>query len=161
MSRYIHKEHNVSVLLYHFVCPTKYRRLVLGDGVDEEVKAVCLEISQRYPIEFVEIGMDKDHAHFLIQSIPTYSPTQIITTVKSITAREIFKRKPVVKKKLWGGEFWTDGHFVNTVGQHGNEDTIRNMSKTKVRKKNTSKNIGLNSYRCLEVRFDTALLAAR
>ena len=133
MSRYIHKDHNVSVLLYHFVCPAKYRRTVLGDGVDEEVKKVCLEIAKRYEIEFVEIGMDKDHAHFLIQSVPTKSPTQIITTVKSITAREIFKRKPVVKKKLWGGEFWTDGYFVNTVGMHGNEDTIRNYVKNQGR----------------------------
>jgi REP element-mobilizing transposase RayT len=98
---------------------------VLDDGVDEEIKNICLEISQRYEIEFVEIGMDHDHAHFLIQSVPMYSPTKIIRIVKSITAREIFKRKPLVKKKLWGGEFWTEGYFVNTVGQHGNEEVLR------------------------------------
>ena len=64
--------------------------------------------------------------HFLVQSIPTYSPTKIVTTIKSITAREIFKRNPEVKKQLWGGEFWSDGHFVSTVGKHGNEETITN-----------------------------------
>jgi putative transposase len=57
--------------------------------------------------------------------VPTYSAKKIIQTIKSITAREIFARVPEVKKQLWGGEFWTDGYYVSTVGQHGNEETIR------------------------------------
>jgi REP element-mobilizing transposase RayT len=57
--------------------------------------------------------------------VPKLAPCQIIRTVKSITAREVFARCPQVKKKLWGGEFWTDGYYVNTVGQHGSEDVIR------------------------------------
>ena len=123
-SEYIHKSHNVSVLLYHFVCPAKYRRIVFSKAVDESLKDICLEISKRYQIRFLEIGVDKDHIHFLIQSIPRMSPTQIITTVKSLTAREIFKKHPDVKEKLWGGEFWTDGYFVNTVSKFGDETSI-------------------------------------
>ena len=123
-SEYIHKSHNVSVLLYHFVCPTKYRRVVFSKEVDETLKDICLEISKRYEIHFLEIGVDKDHVHFLIQSVPTKSPTQIITTVKSLTAREIFKKHPEVKEQLWGGEFWTDGYFVNTVSKFGDESSI-------------------------------------
>ena len=123
-SEYIHKSHNVSVLLYHFVCPTKYRRVVFNKKVDESLKNICLEISKRYDIFFLEIGVDKDHVHFLIQSVPTKSPTQIITTVKSLTAREIFKKHSEVKKQLWGGEFWTDGYFVNTVSKFGDESSI-------------------------------------
>ena len=124
MSKYIHKSHNVSVLLYHLVCPAKYRRSVFTGRVDQELKAICLEISQRYEITFVEIGVDKDHAHFLIQSVPTMSPRQIAQIVKSITAREMFRRVPEVKEFLWGGVFWTSGYFINTVGQQGNENTI-------------------------------------
>jgi len=30
-----------------------------------------------------------------------------------------------VKKKLWGGEFWTDGYYVSMIGQKGIEETIR------------------------------------
>jgi len=123
-SEYIHKSHNVSVLLYHFVCPAKYRRVVFSKEVDETLKDICLEISKRYEIHFLEIGVDKDHVHFLIQSVPTKSPTQIITTVKSLTAREIFKKHPDVKEQLWGGEFWTDGYFVNTVSKFGDESSI-------------------------------------
>ena len=123
-SEYIHKSHNVSVLLYHFVCPAKYRRVVFNKKVDESLKNICLEISKRYDIFFLEIGVDKDHVHFLIQSVPTKSPTQIITIVKSLTAKEIFKKHPEVKKQLWGGEFWTDGYFVNTVSKFGDESSI-------------------------------------
>ena len=53
-----------------------------------------------------------------------YSPTKIVTVIKSITAREIFSKNPDVKKQLWGGEFWTDGYFINSVSKHGNEDVI-------------------------------------
>ena len=125
MSKLLRKSHNVSVLLYHYICPAKYRRVVFDKKVDKILKEVCLEIAKRYPLEFIEIGTDKDHVHFLIQSVPKYSPTKIIRTVKSLTAREIFKRAPEVKKKLWGGEFWSDGYYVSTVGRQGSEETIR------------------------------------
>ena len=123
-SRYIHKPHNVSVLMYHVVCAAKYRRVVMSEAVDAVLKAVCLEIEKRWEIYFLEIGVDRDHAHFLVQSVPSYSPTQIVRTVKSITAREVFAQAPEVRKKLWGGEFWGKGYFVNTVGQHGSEKVI-------------------------------------
>jgi putative transposase len=126
MSQLVRKSHNVSVLLYHFVCPAKYRRIVFSEEVDQVLKTVCLDIAQRYEIVFLEIGTDRDHVHFLVQSVPTYSPTKIVRTIKSITAREIFARVPSLKKKLWGGEFWSDGYYVSTVGQHGTETTIAN-----------------------------------
>ena len=123
-SRYVHKSHNVSVLMYHLVCAAKYRRVVMSEKVDAVLREVCLEIAKRWEIVFLEIGVDLDHAHFLIQSVPTYSPTKIVTTVKSVTAREVFAAVPEVKKKLWGGEFWGKGYFINTVGQHGSESVI-------------------------------------
>ena len=125
MSEYVHKSHNVSVLLYHFVCPAKYRRNVFSEAVDQTLEDTCLEISKRYEIEFIEIGTDKDHVHFLIQSIPTMSASKIIQTIKSITAKEIFRLHPEVEEQLWGGEFWTKGYYVNTVGRHGDENTIQ------------------------------------
>ena len=88
------------------------------------MKEICLEISQRYEVEFIEIGTDKDHVHFLVQSVPTYSATKIITMIKSLIAREIFAKHPEVKQQLWGGELWTDGYFVNTVSKFGDETTI-------------------------------------
>jgi putative transposase len=124
MSEYIHKSHNVNVLLYHLVFPAKYRKAVFDEQVDSLLKEVCLEMEKRYEIKFVEIGVDKDHVHFLVQSVPTYSVTRIVRMIKSITAREIFKKCPQVKKQLWGGEFWSDGYYASTVGKHGDEGMI-------------------------------------
>ena len=123
-SEYIHMFHNVSVLLYHFVCPAKYQRVVFSKAVDESLKEVCLEIEKRYDVHFLEIGTDKDHVHFLIQSVPRWSASELIRMLKSITAREIFKKHPEVIQQLWGGEFWTDGYFVNTVSKFGDETSI-------------------------------------
>ena len=124
MSSYIHKSHNVTVLLYHLVFPAKYRRAVIDVEVDQVLKAVCLDIEMRYAIKFPEIGTDKDHVHFLVQPVPMYSVKKIMQVIKSITAREVFRRCPHVKKQLWGGELWSDGYFASTVGKHGDEEKI-------------------------------------
>ena len=127
--RHIRKSHNVSLLLYHIVCPAKYRRDVFTKEVGETLKEVCLGIEQRFEIHFIEIGIDSDHVHFLVQSVPTMSPQYVTQIIKSLTARIIFKTHPEVKKKLWGGQFWTKGYYVNTVGRFGSLETIANYVK--------------------------------
>ena len=134
MSEYIRKSHNVSILLYHYVCPAKYRRVVFDEEVDKVLVESCIEISKRYEINFIEIGSDGDHVHFLIQSVPAMSPSAIARTVKSLTAREILKKCPSVKKQLWGGSLWSSGYFVSTVGKHGNENQIKNYVKSQGQK---------------------------
>ena len=124
MSEFIHKSHNVTVLMYHLVFPAKYRRAVIDAEVEEVLKETCIEIEKRYEVKFLEIGSDRDHVHFLVQSVPMYSVTKLVQLIKSITAREAFRRCPKVKKQLWGGEFWTDGYFASTVGKHGDEQMI-------------------------------------
>lgn len=129
MSTYIHKRHNVSVLLYHAVCPAKYRRVVSDEAVEAVLKETCLDIAARYEVTFIEIGTDADHVHFLMQSVPTLSPPRLVQMVKSLTAREVFRRVPSVKSKLWGGALWSSGFFVNTVGRYGSEEAIRRYVK--------------------------------
>ena len=97
-SKYIHKSHNVSVLMYHLVCSAKYRKVVFDEEVDVVLKRTCEGMELRYEMRFLEIGTDKDHVHFLIQSVPMYSPTKIARTVKSLTARRVFEEVPKVKK---------------------------------------------------------------
>lgn len=129
-SSYLHLSHNVSNLVYHFVCPAKYRRVVIDESVDECIKQTCVGIGIRYEwIEFLEIGTDKNHVHFLIQSTPDHSPSEIIRVVKSLTAKRVFAEHPEVKKQLWGGEFWSDGYFVSTVGKNTNEAVIQRYVK--------------------------------
>ena len=78
-------------------------------------------MEEQYQIKSLELGTDDDHVHFLVQSVSTYSVTKLVTMIKSLTARENFKRCPHVKMQLWGGEFWTDGYFASTVGKYGDE----------------------------------------
>ena len=125
MSEHIVKRHNKNLLLYHLVLPLKFRRKVVSASIGNTLKDICQGIEERYEIFFLEIGYEEDHVHFLVQSVPTNCVDEIIRVIKSITAKELFKRHPEVKKKLWGGKFWTSGYYANTVGQYGNEDLIR------------------------------------
>lgn len=84
----------------------------------------CEEIEKRYEVQFLEIGTDEDHVHFLVQNVPSYSVTKIVTIIKNVTVREIFRQCPVVKKQLWRAELWRKDYFVTTVGQHGTEKMI-------------------------------------
>jgi putative transposase len=129
MSKHILKSHNKNLLLYHLVCPTKYRRKVFTESVEDTLKETCIGIGDRYEVHFVEIGVDDDHVHFLLQSVPILSPSRIVKIVKSITAVEIFKKHPEVKEYLWGGHFWTSGYYLNTVGASGNERVIKDYVK--------------------------------
>jgi len=97
----------------------------LTESVSSTFKEVCLAIEERYEMNFLEIGIDGNHVHFLIQRIPNDAPKKIINAVKSITAKEIFRLHPEVKQMLWGGKFWTSGYYVNTVGQYANEEVIK------------------------------------
>ena len=124
-SIFVYNSHNVSNLVYHFVCPTKYRRIVISHEVDNTLKQICEGIELRYDwIRFLEIGTDGDHVHFLIQSTPDYSPTKIITTVKSIIAKRIFAEHPEVKKQLWSDEY-----LVSSTGKNTSEKIIKEYVK--------------------------------
>ena len=125
MSEHIKKRHNKTLLLYHLVFPLKYRRSVITKEIGEGLMHICLEISERYEVHFIEIGYESDHVHFLIQSVPNYSVSKMITMLKSITAKQLFQMFPEIKAKLWGGKFWTSGYYANTVGQYSNEEVIR------------------------------------
>ncbi len=125
MSEHILKSHNKTVLLYHLVFPSKYRRKIFTKEIEETLVDICKEIAERYEINFLEIGNDEDHVHFLIQGIPKMPISRIVQIVKSITARELFSKHPEIKKMLWGGHLWTSGFYANTVGQFASEDTIK------------------------------------
>ena len=126
--------HCVYRIHYHFVFPVKYRKALLNKNIEQYFLDVCKGIQERYEIEFEQIGLDKDHVHVLCSATPKYSPTRIISMIKSITAREIFKKFQELRKELWGGELWTDGYHVATVGERGNRDVIQRYIKNQGKK---------------------------
>jgi len=86
MSEHIKKEHNKTLLLFHLVCPARYRRDVFSSEVNTTLKDICREIEQCHEIYYVEIGTDINHVHFLIQTAPTMM-SSFVQITKSITAR--------------------------------------------------------------------------
>ena len=104
---------------YHIVFPVKYRKGLLYPEVENKIKEICEDISERYEIDFEKIGCDEDHIHILCSFHPKYSIGETVRKIKSIRARELFKTFPWLKKDLWGGEFWSDGYYVATVGEGG------------------------------------------
>ena len=127
--------HKVFRIKYHFVFCIKYRKdLFLDNQYVETIKEICIGFENRYHMKFETIGFDEDHLHFMLQSVPKYSPSQLFRLIKSITAIELFKRHPDLKKELWNGEFWSDGGYVSTVGEGVNAEIIRKYIKNQGRK---------------------------
>lgn len=127
--------HKVFRIKYHFVFCIKYRKnLFIAKEYTDKLKEICNGLEQRYSMKFETIGFDEDHIHFMLQSVPKYSPSQIFRLVKSITAIKLFENFSELKKELWGGEFWSDGGYVATVGEGINADIIRDYIKKQGRK---------------------------
>ena len=119
--------HCVYKIRYHMVLCIKYRKKLLsGNNKIEYFKYICSELGKRYQFVFDAIGTDGDHIHIFVGAAPKHSPSRIMQIIKSITAREIFKRFPEIKKALWGSEFWSDRGYIGTVGDRILSDIIRN-----------------------------------
>ena len=127
--------HNIYNTHYHIVFPVKYRKALLTDEIPLAINHIAQEISKRYDIEFEKIGCDQDHVHILTSFPPKHSGSNVVRIFKSITAKQLFKQFPALKKELWGGEFWSDGFYLATVSERGNwqvvEKYVANQGKTK------------------------------
>jgi putative transposase len=117
--------HAVYDLKYHLVWIPKYREHILGDEVSDYLKEVFRKIAEEYGFKIDTLGIMEDHVHIFVEARPKYSPAQIVQIMKSISAREVFKKFPKLRKKLWAGELWNDGYFVRSVGDKVTADVIR------------------------------------
>ena len=115
---------------YHMVFVVKYRKkMLLEKARIEFLKEIMRGIAERYYFEFDAIGVDEDHFHVVVGAAPRYSPSSIMSTIKSWSARLIFKKYPYIKKELWGGEFWSDGGHIDTVSEYGGLERIKKYVK--------------------------------
>ena len=94
----------------------KYRKRLISSEIFEFMKKVCEQISARYFLTFEALGSDGDHLHIVVEGAPRYAPSRIMQICKSILAIQVFKQFPELKDELWGGEFWSDGGHIDTVG---------------------------------------------
>jgi putative transposase len=130
----IRSNHCVYDTHYHIVFPVKYRKALLDEHIKVAIMEIAKEIEKRYEINFENIGTDGDHIHLLCSFHPKYAGSYIVGMFKSITARELFRRFPELRKSLWGGELWSDGYYLATVSEKGNwqvvSQYVENQGKT-------------------------------
>ena len=125
---------------YHMVMCVRYRKkMLLEKSRIEFLKDIMQGLALRYYFKFEAIGIDEDHFHVVVGAAPKYSPSQVMATIKSWSARLIFKQYPYIKKELWGGEFWSDGGHIDTVSEYGGLDRIKKYVKEQGRDVNQLK----------------------
>ena len=121
--------HAVYDLKYHIVWIPKYRKMILKGDLAKRLKMIFQEIAERYEFEIDAMEVKDDHVHLFLSAPPRYSPARVVQVMKSISTKMVFKEFPEVKKQLWGGEFWSDGYFVRSVGDKVTSDLIRRYIK--------------------------------
>ena len=118
-------KHAVYDLKYHLVWVPKYRKHILGGEVSGYLKEVFKRISEEYRFEIDTMEVVEDHVHVFLEAPPKYSPAKLVQMMKSISAKEVFKKFPKLRRQLWAGEIWNDGYFVRSVGDEVTATIIR------------------------------------
>lgn len=104
-------------LWYHLAFSTKYRKKVFNDErTQEEVALLFREIALHYDLEVGQIQVLPDHVHLSVTAPPRIAPAQAVAILKSVSTKLLFKRYKWLKKQYWGGEVWSGGYFVRSVG---------------------------------------------
>lgn len=110
---------------YHIVWCPKFRYSVLQKGIDETLKRILIEICSKYGYIIKTLEVMPDHIHIFIDCPQTVAPCDVARTLKSISAIELFKKYPQLKRFYAKcGKLWSSGYFISTVG-HISENTIR------------------------------------
>ena len=137
MDDLLHASHTVHEVKAHYVWSLKYRKnLLYKEEYKNRIKELVNEIGERYWYRLIKIGTDGNHIHLLIQSNPDDSFSKIVKTIKSISAREMFKTYPELKKLMWGASLWETGYFVRTVGDETTTKMIQKYIEKQGRKRN-------------------------
>ena len=118
-------KHAVYDLKYHLVWIPKYRKHILDKGVSDYLKTTFNMIAEEYEFRIDTMEVMEDHVHIFVEVPPKYSPARVVQIMKSISAREVFREFPDLRKQLWAGELWNDGYFVRSVGDKVTADIIR------------------------------------
>lgn len=118
-------KHAVFDIKYHLVWIPKYRKHILVGEIAQYTKEVLQQIADEYGFWIDTMEVMEDHVHVFIEVPPKYSPSEVVQILKSISARQVFKKFRKLRKQLWSGELWSDGYFVRSVGDKVTADVIR------------------------------------
>jgi len=117
--------HAVYDLKYHIVWIPKYRKMILREDISKRLEEVIREVANVYEFDIERMAIVEDHLHIFLGAAPKYSVGEVVRIMKSKSAKAIFREFPEVREELWGGEFWSDGYFVRSVGDEVTAEVIR------------------------------------
>ena len=128
---------------YHLVWAPKYRKWILRGEIRQRVRELFIEIAEHHGFEIEEMEVDKDHIHLFLSFPPKVSISKVVGLFKAVSAGEIRREFPGIKRQLWGGEFWEDGYFVRTVGDKVTAEIIKKYIRFHEQKKKQAEQLEL------------------
>ena len=126
-SKYWSGAHTKHRMLFHIVWIPKYRKRILSGAIAARLKELIEECAEVNRWRIDELNIQRDHVHMLIQLRPDISVSKVVQLFKGKSSYVIRKEFPDLKEFYWGrasDSFWSDGFFVETVGQI-NESKIK------------------------------------
>ena len=121
---YTSRNHSKYFLIVHLIFVCKYRKKLLMK-LGNEIKVLMYEIAENNDFGVIEIEMDKDHVHFLIEYNPAQSVLGLVRLLKQISTYRIWRQNGndiFLKKHFWKERtFWSDGYFACSIGQVSKE----------------------------------------
>lgn len=115
---YKHNNHCKTLIQYHIIWCPKFRYSILKDDIRTNLFIIIENICKKYHYEIKAIEIMDDHIHLFISAPQTVAPCDIVKTLKSISAIELFKLYPSLKRFYQKcGLLWSSGYFISTVGE--------------------------------------------
>lgn len=125
-----HGNHTVYTINYHFVWCPKYRNAML-DRIESSLEWSIRSVAERYEYDVVSLKIAPDHVQLFLSAHPKHAPSEIVRTVKSITAREMWdQHESLLAQVFWGGGFWERSFYVGTTGEMSSQTVERYIERT-------------------------------
>ena len=102
-------------------CPRYRRKIFLNSQVEERFKTLVQEVCEELEIEVIAMECDKDHVHLFLNTLPTFSPTDIMTKIKGVTSKKLREEFPHLQHLP---SLWTRSYFVSTA-ENVSSETIK------------------------------------
>ena len=114
--------HSVYSIQFHYIACVKYRRKVLSATVAEKLKEINLSVAEAYGVTIIQQEVVFDHIHILFSSKPQVQMSKLVNSLKSVSARLLFREFPDLRRHLWNGHLWSPSYFLASTGQVTLED---------------------------------------
>ena len=118
-------------LQYHIVWCTKYRKQILQNGVDTDLKEMLQQLAEEYQFRILAMEVMPDHVHLLLDCRPQFRISDMVKILKGNTARWLFLKRPELKRSLRGGHLWNPSYCAVTVSDRSREQVTHYIESQK------------------------------